>query len=253
MLWIVHDWGWSRARRWQICGVTGNWWCVSKSQCVNRRIKNCWEWSAWAPWSWSAFRRSNINDHTKKKKPILPKVSSFCFFKKLMSRFQEHGQQLERISKTCTELLEARTGLEWSWLLESWDVGIWCKIYTNYILLLRSQYCFFQFIITCYHYLPLFILTIIIYYHYSLSLFTIIIYCHFLFSWFDMMIDHYYGWWWWWWHWFNFFWPREKWIHYPLDLPLYSFDLNTSPRCAGMMAEVEQCRTCNRQINWVRF
>lgn len=67
-----------------------------------------------------------------------------------------------------------------------------------------------------------------------------------------MMIDLYYGWWWW-WHRFNFFWPREKWIHYPLDLLLYSFDLNTSPRGAGMMAEVEQCRTSNRQINWVRI
>ena len=67
-----------------------------------------------------------------------------------------------------------------------------------------------------------------------------------------MMIDLYYGWLWW-WHRFNFFWPREKWIHYPLDLLLYSFDLNTSPPRAGDMAEVEQCRTYNRQINWVRI
>ena len=29
--------------------------------------------------------------------------------------------------------------------------------------------------------------------------------------------------------------------------------ISTSPRCAGMMAEVKQCRTCNRQINWARI
>ena len=55
----------------------------------------------WSHWK-LVFRRSNINDHTTKEKPILPKVSSFRFL--MMSPFQEHAEQLERISKTCTEL-----------------------------------------------------------------------------------------------------------------------------------------------------
>lgn len=145
-----------------ICGVTGNWWCVSKSQCVNRRIKDFWAWSAWGPWS--AFRRSNINDHTKKEKPILPKGSSFCFFRNWCHRFRNMDSSWNaspKPARSCWKLEQV-----WS-EVDCWSFGMW-TFGARYIINYTIIYCFWglniafvQFIITCYHYIPLFILTII--------------------------------------------------------------------------------------------
>ena len=51
-LWFAKkNWPYCSSSRTYITGVTGNWWCVYKSQCIHRRLKDCWAWSAWSPWS----------------------------------------------------------------------------------------------------------------------------------------------------------------------------------------------------------
>ena len=170
-----------------ICGVTGNWWCVSKSQCVNRRIKDCWAWSAWGPWS--AFRRSNINDHTKKEKPILPKGSSFCFFRNWCHRFRNMDSSWNaspKPARSCWKLEQV-----WS-EVDCWSFGMW-TFGARYIILLYIAFevsILFLFnlsllAITIYHYLFwLLLFTIIIPYHYSLSFFTTVS-CFILISCYD--------------------------------------------------------------------